>query len=90
MDSTKINSGDPRIDVAITSWLRYNPPESKDHEAISKLVASDDYATLKKLFSKRQEFGTAGTYYTNRPITPTKFSPPILFVPGIRGTMGPG
>ncbi|XP_061627241.1 phosphoglucomutase-2 isoform X4 [Phyllopteryx taeniolatus] len=52
-------SGDAKVDRAVTQWLRYDK-NPKTVCAVEKLLKDGAVETLKKCFSSRMAFGTAG------------------------------
>ena len=54
-----VNSGDPELDSKIKEWLTWDKNDQTLKE-IKSLLASENYDEMKKLLSKRMEFGTAG------------------------------
>ncbi|KAM9819097.1 phosphoglucomutase-2 [Syngnathus typhle] len=59
MDNGFSKTGDTQLDQAVTQWLQYDKnPNTKS--AVEKLLKDGAIETLKKCFSSRMEFGTAG------------------------------
>ncbi|XP_061883205.1 phosphoglucomutase-2 [Entelurus aequoreus] len=59
MDKVSPNTGDATLDQAVGEWLRYDK-NPKTVSLVEKLLKDDAIETLKKHFSSRMEFGTAG------------------------------
>lgn len=52
-------TGDSKLDEKISQWVKWNKNEMFQKE-LDKIIEAKDVVTLKKLFLKRLEFGTAG------------------------------
>ncbi|XP_061833019.1 phosphopentomutase [Nerophis lumbriciformis] len=59
MDKVSPNTGDATLDQAVGEWLRYDK-NPKTVSLVEKLLKDEAIETLKKHFSSRMEFGTAG------------------------------
>ncbi|XP_057700517.1 phosphoglucomutase-2 [Corythoichthys intestinalis] len=59
MENGFSKTGDPELDQAIRQWLQYDK-NPKTVSAVEKLLNDGAIESLKKCFSSRMEFGTAG------------------------------
>ncbi|KAK2817001.1 hypothetical protein Q5P01_025192 [Channa striata] len=59
MENTLPTTGDAKLDEAVKQWLRYDK-NPKTVTLVQDLVKKGAVETLKKCFSSRMEFGTAG------------------------------
>ena len=53
-------SGDPILDAAVDSWLRWTVRGSRDWTLVHDMVTRAQYQELRKVMQKRLTFGTAG------------------------------